>query len=475
MQIPILSGIYVDANPAVRVSYPVNMVPVPGSNGVSDGHLRPAEGIDVFAPGQGADRGSIVFQGVHIRVSGQKLISVSTMGVVAVLGDIPGTDLARLDYSFDRLAIAADNKLFYWNGAILTQVTDSDLGSVHDVVFVDGFFMFTDGAAIGVTELTDPTSVNPLKFGSAEVDPDPIQCLLKVLNEVHAVGRNTIEVFSNTGGDFFPFTRIATALIPRGAVGRRAACVFIDAVAFVGGARNEAPAVYLGRNAQTVKLSTREIDLLLLEYTEAQLAAILLEVVVDRGSQFLYMHLPDRTLVYDHTATASLGSDRQPEERPVWFTLTSTGVAGAFTQYRARNILRAGDAWIVGDPFSSTIGKWSTTSSQHYGADVWWEFGTLMLRNEGHGAIVNALELVALTGDVPVGEDPMISTAYSLDGRTFSQERPIRSGKRGDATKRLMWFQQGAWRNFRIQRFRGDSGSRLTALRLDAAIEALAY
>ena len=463
MKIPILAGIYVDGSPSVRVAYPVNMVPVPGQDGIADGYLRPAEGIKAFTTGQGIDRGAIIWQGLHYRVSGTKLVTVSAAGVVAVLGDITGAGLVRMDFSFDRLGIAADGKLFYWNGTTLTSVTDPDIGTVNDMVWVDGYFMVTDGTNIAVTELADPNAVSPLKFGSTD-RPGPVPCLLKVQNEVHVISRNTIDVFQNIGGEFFPFARATGAHIQKGAVGSRAACVFQDTIAFIGGGRNEASSVYLGRNAQTVKIGTREIDNLLLEYTEAQLATAMLETVVDRGSQFLYIHLPDRTMVYDAVASAAA-------ENPAWFILT-TAITG-FSQYRGRNIVRAFDAWVAGDPQSSAIGKWSIDDSKHYGADVRWEFSTPMLRNGGRGAIIHEIELVALPGVVPEGTNPMVATSNSTDGRTFTQDKAVRSGQRGDLTKRLVWFQQGHWRNWRIQRFRGDSGARLSALALEAQIEAL--
>ena len=62
-----------------------------------------------------------------------------------------------------------------------------------------------------------------------------------------------------------------------------------------------------------------------------------------------------------------------------------------------------------------------------------------------------------------------------MDGVKWSQDKTIKSGQRGNTTKRLMWFGQGEWRGSRIQRFRGDSGSRLTALSIEAQIQRLAY
>lgn len=464
MKIPILAGIYVDGSPSVRVSYPVNMIPVPGQEGIDDGHLRPAEGIESFTTGQGADRGAIVWDGVHYRASGTKLISVSTAGVVTVIDDLPGTETVRMDFSFDLLGIAADEDLYFYDGANLTKVTDPDVGTVYDVVWVDGYWLVTDGEYVAASELATPTSFIATKYGSTD-NPDPIQCLLKVQNELTVVSEHMIDVFQNIGGTGFPFQRVPSAHISKGAVGRKAACVFNDTVAFVGGNRNEAPGVYLGKNAQTVKISTREIDNLLLGYTSAQLATIQLETIVDRGSQFLYVHLPDKTLVYEASASTAAGA-------PVWCVLTSAIVG--FTQYLARNIVRVSDRWVVGHPTTSAIGRWTTTDSEHWGEAVRWEFATPMLRAGGRGALMHSLELVALTGSVPEGVTPRVCTSYSVDGRTWSQNRWILSGQRGDASKRLVWMQQGMWRSWRIQRFQGDSTSRLSALLIEAQVEPLA-
>jgi hypothetical protein len=464
MKIPILAGITADATPAIRAALPVNYVPVPPApESGADGYLRPAEGIAAFTTGQGSDRGAIVWESNHYRVSGTKLIKVAADGTVTVIGTISGTDNARLDYSFDHLGIAADGKLWLYDGTTLTQVTDPDIGTVNDAVQVDGYWMVTDGTTLPVSDLADPFSYNPLKYGSTDA-PDPVLGLLKVQNEVHVISRHRIDPFQNVGGSLFPFARVKEGLITKGAIGKRAACVFNDNVAFLGSGLNEAPSVYLGRNAQSAKIASHEVDELLTGYTETQLSAVIMEPVIDRGLELLFVHLSDRTLVYDAVFSKAA-------QQPMWHVRAST--LNGFAQYRARNIVRASDAWCVGDPQSSAIGKWSTTSSQHYGTDVRWEFSTPMLRNGGKGAIVKQLELLALTGVVAVGKDPMISTAFSNDGKTYSQERSIRAGKIGETEKRLVWTPQGYWRNWRIQRFRGDSGAHPPVLQLDADIEAL--
>ena len=467
MQIPILNGIYADNTPELRTSYPVNMVPVPKKSGISNGFLRPGDGIVANGTGPGTDRGGINWNGVCYRVMGTKLVTVASNGTVTTLGDVGGpvNTLVTFDYSFDRLAIASGGRLYYWNGT-LTQVTDPDLGLVLDVVWVDGYFMTTDGNSLIVTELSDPLAVNTLKYGSSEVDPDPVVALIKLRNEVYALNRNTIEVFDNVGGDFFPFQRIDGAQIQKGVIGTFGCCVFVETIAFLGSGRNEAPGIYIGANASARKLSTQEIDQLLMNYTEAQLATVKLEARNDKSHQHLYVHLPDRTIVYDAAASEALGEQ-------VWFTLTTTVIG--FSQYRARNLVWAYDKWLVGDPQSSNIGYLVQDIGTHWGEIVRWEFGTLIVYNEGNGAIFNRLELVALTGSIALGINPQISTSYSLDGLAWSQDRSITVGTIGNTAKRLAWFQQGHMRNWRIQRFRGDSDAHVSFIRLEAQIEALAF
>jgi hypothetical protein len=177
------------------------------------------------------------------------------------------------------------------------------------------------------------------------------------------------------------------------------------------------------------------------------------------------VHLPDKTLVYDAAASKEL-------QAQVWFILTSSIVG--FSQYRARNMVWVYDRWMIGDPQSSSIGYLVQDIGSHWGEQVYWQFGTLIIYADGKGALMLQLELVSLTGSVALGTNPQISTSYSVNGLSYSQERSISVGTIG-SNKRLSWFQQGHMRNFRIQRFRGNSDAHVSFVRLEAEIEALAY
>jgi Phage stabilisation protein len=441
------------------------MVPVPKAQGVSEGYLRPAEGLVLEGTGAGFDRGGINWNGVCYRVMGSKFCSIDQNGVYNEIGDV-GNDgnFVEMDYSFDRLGIASAGYLYYFNGTTLSQVTSPYILTVKDVVWMDGYFITTDGNFIIVTELTDPTIVDPLKYGTAESDPDGINALLNYNEELYAVGRYTIQVLDNTGGDNFPFTVVKAAIISRGAIGTHAVCIFVNAFAFIGGNRNEPPSVYLGINGGTTKIATREIDKILKNYTEDQLSKCKVECRVDDGHQWLYVHLPDQTLVYDQLASKALGDF-------VWFTLDS-GLLD-IAQYRAACFVWCYNKWIFGDPSSSNYGHVTHETADHYGNQIGHEFSSAILYNSGKGAIIHRLELVCLTGRVALGADPTIWTSYSKDGVNWSQEKPLKIGKIGNTTKRIAWLRQGDLKLIRLQKFRFNSDAFLTVARLEAEIEAL--
>jgi hypothetical protein len=465
MQIPIINGIYTNSSSDFRTAYPINLVPVPKEQGISKGYLRPAEGIDYVTEGPGVDRGGIWWNGAMYRVMGTKLVKILTDTLsVIVIGDVGGSGQVRFDYSFDYLAIGTSGQLWLYNGTTLARITDPDLGTVVDFLWVDGYFMATDGQYLIVTELNDPFSVDPLKYGSSESDPDPVVALLKLRNEVYAINRNTIEVFNNIGGENFPFARVAGAQIMRGTVGTRTCCIYMESIAFMGGGRNESIAIWIISSAISAKISTREIDQILAEYDESVLSQVLMESRVDQGFRQLYIHLPDKTLVYEGAASATV-------EEPVWFILSS-GLTET-SQYKAKNLVWAYNGWYVGDPQSSNIGILNFQNSSHWGSEVAWEFLTEIVYNEGNGVIFHEIELVVLTGRSETGTRSTVYTSWSTDGMTWSQELGCRTGAIGRRNDRVSWIRQGFMRNWRVQRFRGTSSSHTSFVRLEARVEPL--
>jgi hypothetical protein len=465
-KIPLLQGAYADSSAAFRTSYPVNYEPTLVDSGISEGYLTNTPGVTTVGTGHGRDRAAINWNGNCYRVMGELLIKIASDFSVTVLGNVGDNQLpATLDYSFDSLVCWSNGNQFYWNPDDgLTQVTDPNLGTPIDGLWIDSYFMSTDGQYMAVTELADPYVVDPLKYGSSEADPDPINALAKVRGQVYALNRYTIQNFQDIGGTGFPFTNNPSGLIPRGVVGTHSWSYFLETFAFVGSARNEQLSVFLAGAGDSVCISTSEIDRILQDVSEADQALITCESRFEDGEQRFYIHLPTQTLVYMHQASLK-------NKEPVWHLLADGALMDE--PYSPRNMALAHDKWIVGDA-SGNIGYLDETVATRWGNIVGSQFDTMFLYNEGHGGIVQSLELVGLPGRAPFGVTPTIALSWTFDGQTWSQERFISMGGFGQRRKRVQWRPKFRFSNYVGLRFRSANAAPTSWAALQAQIEALA-
>jgi hypothetical protein len=450
--IPLLSGIAGNEAGEFVTTYPLNLEPIIVDSKISKGQLRAAQGAVQMGMGPGSDRGGIFWNGQLFRVMGPQLCTIGADGSVHVIGYVgPGARCA-IDYSFDRLAIASNGALYYYAPSTgLTQVTDTDLGLVRDMIWIDGYFMTTDGSFVVVTELSDPTQVKPLKYGSAEEDPDQITGLIKFRDEAYVLGRHTIQPFKNVGGNGFPFATDLGVTIPFGCVGPTAKCLFGDGFAFVGSARNEGLNVYIaGIGGTAPAIGCRELCDALDALSDA--SSVELEARSDRNERRLMVHLPSETWVFLLNASTAAGV-------PVWYRLCSDP-----SGYRLRNSVEAFGRTVVGDSLSGAFGYLSETTRSHFSLEPGWSFEAGLLYNEGLGAIVHSVELVGLPGR---GGDGAVFMSTSRDGETWSLERsvPLRAARR---SSRIAWRPHIRIGNYLGLRFRG-SGAALPGI---AALEA---
>lgn len=447
--IPLLGGMVANNQAEFVESVPLNLEPIAIDNKISTGQFRAPIGMVSYASGPGEDRGAINWAGRHFRVMGTKLIEVG----VGVVGDVGGTGPVSMDYGFDRLSIASDQKLFYYDANGLVQVTDTDLGRVNDALWVDGYYMTTDGSYIVVTELSDPTKVEPLKYGSAEEDPDMITGLIKIRGEVYVPGRYTIEVLQNVGSTGFPFAVVDGATIPYGCVSPSAKCPFAESFAFVGSAKNEALGVYVAGSGTAIKLSNRALDRALAAIPDP--TSIELEGWSFLDEKRLLVHLPNgETWVYCD------GASRQVSQR-VWYRRTNC----------PRHAIERNGDWFAA--VGSDIGKLSSAVSTILDEPAEWQFDTPFAHADGSPYILGSIELVGLPGRMPFGEEAAAFFSYSVDGETRSREMMIRLGKAGERRRRMIWHPRCRIPNYATFRFRGFDSAMPGFTKIEADVEPL--
>lgn len=448
-QVPLLSGIIGDATAEFRLSYPLNLEPVVTPSKIASGgftgQLRATAGATAFVTGPGVDRGGAYWNDMLYRVMGTRLIRLRRAGTIDDLGDVGGTGPVTFAIGPDRLAVRSSENLFYWDDVALAQMTDEDLGPCVDVIWVDGYFMTTDGTYVAVTELNNAFEIKPLKYGSAEEDPDPITGLIKFRNESYVLGRHTIQVFRNVGGNGFPFQTLRGATIPAGCVGNMAKCLYAETFAFVGGARNEAIGVYMAGQGSANRISSREIDdeLALVEDP----SSIILENRTNRAERRLFVHLPTKSLVFCLNATKAAGGEL------VWYEAQS----GVGKPYRPRASIEAYGRLICGDTETAQLADLTDTVSTHFGEAAQWRLDMGLIYNEARGGILHALELVGLPGRAPAGVNGSAWLSLTRDGENFTAERALLMGTAGDHSNRLQWRPRTNFRSYLGMRVRGLS------------------
>lgn len=430
LRVNLIRGDRVNSKTDYRDALPVNMYAVQREILGSTGYMISWPGITTLTTGQGLDRGAVYNerQEKHFRVSGGKLIQVNANGTTTVLGTIPGAAQVAMPYSFNSQLIIAGGRVFRYASGVFSEITDSDLGNPDDGVWVDNYYFYTDGEYIYHTDVDDETAISPLKFATAEFMPDKSLAVGKTQdNKVIVFGRYTIEYFVNVASENFAFQRVETRAQKIGIVATHAKCESGSGWYFTGGRKNEALGVYALGVGDSAKVSTREIDQLLAQYTEPQLANLRMESLSVADNTFILVHLPGETLCFNETVAAKLGI-------PAAWSILKTDITGE-SPYRAINgVFDANQGrWIFGHRYLSDIGYLDDTICTHFGQKVEWLLHTPLLKMET--ASIDQLEIDTIPGH-NITDDATVAVSITYNGLTYGKEwfesygEPLEYGKR---------------------------------------------
>ncbi len=460
----ILQGDKVEDTTEYFSALPVNMSGVVKPILGAQGFMRQENGLTAFGTATpGTDRAGVWNDrfNAHYRVSGGSLISVTADGIPATLGAITGSSQVSMPYSFNTQAVIGDGKYYLYdptNG--FRQVTDPDLGAPIDGVWVDGYYFMTDGQFLFHTDLTDESAIDPLKFATSEFSPDgTVGVGLTVDNKVLAFNRNTTECFQNQASANFAFTRIPSRNVTAGIVGTHAK-VRIDADTpfgtgtwfCLGGGADTTPTVYALSVGSTTSISNREIDNIIGQYSEAQLATAILETRTVDKYVYLLVHLPNDVLQFSFEVAKAVG----PEG--AW-TILKSDVSGNIP-YRAVNGIFEPRiaAWIYGDKYTNILGKLDETVATQYGEIAEWLLFTPFLPIET--ASIDEFSVQTVPGFTTT-LDANVFLSLTYDGAFYSMETTMEYGAPSQYNKRFIARRLGYVRNYFALKLRGASRSRM--------------
>ena len=456
MPVTLIKGDKVSSLVDYRDALSVNMYAIEREILGAKGYMRTYPGLTSFGTGLGIDRGAVYNEreGNQFRVSGTRLISVSSAGAVTNLGAISGTEQVAMPYSFNTQCIIADGKMFLYSAAGgFAEVVDADLGDPIDGVWVDGYYFLTDGEYIYHTDIASETAIDPLKFATAEFMPDPSLGVAKTKdNKVMVFGRYTIEYFVNNATSNFAFQRLETRAQKIGIVATHAKCEINGNFYLVGGSKEENISVHFLTSGSSEKVATVEVEKTLAQYTEPELADIRVETLTKDKTTFVLVHLPNEVLCFNETIAKSLGLES------AWSILKSdtTGddpyraINGVFD---ARNSL-----WIYGDKLNTNIGKLDDSVVTQYGTQIEWILFTPFLNLEKMS--INEIEIATIPGFNAV-DDASVAISLTNNGLIYSTEYWLNYGSPLAYNNRFIFRRLGYVSDFVGFKFRGISTSKM--------------
>lgn len=464
VSIPISDGFYVSSSLPVNNQECINYWPSPVVQSTGEVVAVPLFGtpginqIETTGPFNQINRGSWVMEGIPFFVNGGNLYRLNRSIVNNVesfstdnLGVIEGTGrVSMADNGTQLMVLVPGGKgyIFTENPDTFSEITDLDFvanGNPQFVQFMDGFFVITtDDKKFIVSALNDGLSYNALDFGSAEANPDPIVVPFPFKSQLFIPGTEVTEVFSNIGGITFPFQRIQGFILSKGLFAPFSIVETQDTFMWIGGGKNEGPAIWALNGNTTAKISTTAIDTLLAEEDKkGTLSDIFAWSYAEEGGYFVGWTLSDTTIVFD--TEASRWHERKSEIM-IDNELTTT-------RWRVNSMVQAYGRLLVADFIDGRIGEANLAIFTEYGEIVKRSFSTRPFQNQYIPFFVPMIELTLESG-VGNATNPIMRMSRSTDGKKFTDERARTVGEIGEFDRRQIWYQNG--RAARFETFRWE-------------------
>ena len=296
-------------------------------------------GLTAFAAtGYSGFRGGIEVSGQLYAAVGEKVVKVSTGGVVTVLtGALSGSDpvtFAANNAATPDLVAVCEAGTFSVSSSAVTSFADPDLPAVQSCASLDGYLCFNTGSGnIWATDLNAVT-VDALSLARAESSPDGLIRLTSAGRLLYAWGASVCEIWSNAGLSPFPLQRAESLKI--GLMSRWAIAGF--------GAGWDGPQIFVASDGTVRALEGYQSRIVSTADVEASIAAVVVKtdlrasVYVAKGHPIWVLSGPSFTWEFD--LKTGLWNERKSFGLTKW-----RGVGGVYFNGR----------WYVGDSESQSL------------------------------------------------------------------------------------------------------------------------
>lgn len=394
-------------------------------------------GIIQFATcGVGPVRGAHKMGSLAYFVSGQRLYSVSAVGVATDLGGaITGTGPVSMDDNGTQLVITNGTNGYLYSSTLgFTLIADADFNPADTVQFFDERFYFDwkgTNKFFG-SDILDGTSYNALVFASAETRPDNVKAVVLSKQVLLVFGDLTIEPWQDVGAANFPLQVVPGVMIERGLAAPHATVKEDNAVFFLGDDRR----FYRLDGLTPVGISTPAIDAEWQGYSTVSDAYCM--SYPWNGHKFVVIHFPTANTTWEFDISTDLWHERE-----------SWDINGrSLGRWMGNCHLTCYDKELIGDAYSGKIGYLDNSTYTEFGTTTQALCTSINIHGDRKRVFISRLEMDIEAGVGIVsgqGSDPQWMLQNSKDGgRTFSGLQKWKSaGAIGRYRTRLRWLRLG--------------------------------
>lgn len=235
-------------------------------------------GIDTLRETGGVARGQFVWRNALYQVASNRLIKITNTdtGLFEDIGAISGSARVEVAVGFTHAVIVVRGGDIYSLDAndVLTDISaQPNYEPSNSLTFINGRFVFvpSDGTQPAFFTDANALTVQPLNFFDAEELPDENRVCFNLRNTLYIGGSESLELFRDTGASPVPFIRLSGARMDYGYEAGLVA--YADTFAFIGSERGQDFGVYLVGQGRANKISNEAIDVVLRDYTTAEIDA----------------------------------------------------------------------------------------------------------------------------------------------------------------------------------------------------------
>ena len=375
--------------------------------------------------GTGPMRGGLRVNKTIYVVSGTKLYRISSIGVITELGAIPGTGPVFMVSDGSQVLVTVNGPTYLYDGATVTPMGDPDFPGAEWATFLDGYAVIGPGDGRVYVNHTpfDFSAWDALDFASAEASPDDVVVGITDHREIFLFGRDSTEVWYDSGDAAFPLTRTASGYMEIGCTSKYGPAKIDNSIFFPA-----SDGTIRRVNGYTpVRVSTTAIEQAITKFASQECVG---QAWIENGHSMYGLTYDEGTFVYD--ISTQLWHERQSYQQSNW---------------RAAFVIRGDNMTLVGDGLSNRLGILDGKSFIEWDQSLVCS-ATAPAIAQGNDLIQHSsLELIFDNGvgtSTGQGFDPQVMLDWSDDGgRTFGAElwRPL--GRQGDFRRTARWNRLG--------------------------------